>query len=270
MHRTGLERAGAGGQVVDGQRLDRIDVAAAFLPVVRIALGERAHARLERLDDEGAGADRLIEVAVLGYDQQVVVGHDVGQVGVASVEHHGHFIGVARLEVLDHLQIALGARFRVGAPMVIDRVDDVGGRHLLAVGELDALAQLEHPLGGVGVRLPALGKLGNGLVVLVELDQRVAPLVADGLHVVGGVGRGVEAVGGAGAVDAELQIPALLRRLGERSACQRGRERGADAERRRPLHEFAPPHPLMRQQTPQFDLAGHWSLRYRSHPLRLL
>jgi hypothetical protein len=93
---------------------------------------------------------------------------------------------------------------------MVDREDHIGRGQLLAVVERDALAELEHPLGGVVAGLPALGELGHRLDLLVELDQAVAPLEAHHLHVPGRVGRGIEAVGGAGAVDAELEVAAAL------------------------------------------------------------
>ena len=96
---AGLQRAGARGQIVDREGLDGVDVAPALLPVVRVAGREGAHAGLELLDDEGAGAERGGRVGVLRHDHEVIVGDDVGHVRVAGLEHDGDLVRVARLEV---------------------------------------------------------------------------------------------------------------------------------------------------------------------------
>src|SRR3546814_10638971 len=91
-------------------------------------------------------------------------------------------------------------------------------RHLPAVVERDALAQLEDPLGGVGVGLPAFRQLGNGLDLLVELDQAIAPQETHGLDVGRQVGGRIEAVGRFGPIDPDPEIAAFLRRLLDRKS----------------------------------------------------
>ena len=122
-------------------------------------------------------------------------------------------------------------------PDALERVDDVVGRHRLAVLELDALAQLD----GVLLRVvlgDALGQaVGGELVVLVEEQQRL-----EGGHQPGLVGLGddvlaVHDVLGAAAGDPEPEVPAPLGRPGR----GRGRRARADEEEPEPHAAARPP-----------------------------
>src|SRR5882724_1516787 len=125
--------------------------------------------------------------------------------------------------------------------MQVQRIDDVVGIERLAVVEGDALAEVEDPFGGAGLRFPALGQLRYRLVVGAVLDEAIhqgeADLQRDGVR----IGRDVQAVGGAAAGHAEPERAALLRLVGHARLGEQGRGQGrADAERRRAAHEIAP------------------------------
>src|SRR3546814_18411751 len=79
--------------------------------------------------------------------------------------------------------------------MMVDGVDDVGRRQLLAVVKLHALADLEHPLDRAGLGFPAFGQPGRRLGAFVELHPVVAPAIADGLHIGGVISSGSAPVG---------------------------------------------------------------------------
>ena len=129
------------------------------------------------------------------------------------------------------------------AAVQVQRVDGVVGGELLAVRELDALAEVENPVLGAVLRLPALGQIWMRPAVLAPFDDAVEQAMADVDHH-GVVVRGdVDAVGRAAAAEAEPQRAAVLRRLcGERvGARQHGGNREArGAERSGAAHELAP------------------------------
>ena len=95
--------------------------------------------------------------------------------------------------------------------MQVDGEHSVVGGEALAVAELDALAEIEDPLGGTGLGFPVGGELGDGAHIGADFDQRIEEGVADG----GGngvvPGGRVKAFGGGAAADAELQHAALAR-----------------------------------------------------------
>ncbi len=97
------------------------------------------------------------------------------------------------------------------APVQVQRIDHVFHGERLAVVEGDALAQVKNSHSfGARLRLPAFQKLGNGLVVLVDLDQSVHQ--HEGLidrTPVRQLAR-VERVGGRAAADADFRTPPFL------------------------------------------------------------
>jgi hypothetical protein len=195
MHASAHERVMPRGGIVDGDRFDGVDECAIASPVVRISLGEAAYARLERVEDEGARSDSVVERAALRPDAQLVHGQQVGQVGIRAVQRDRHLVFVARLDVGDRRDQRLCARFGILTAVVIERMHDVRGRELLAVVESHALADLEDPFGSAGLCLPALRQGRNELHFIVGLDQQVVELVAKHLNVGRGPASGVEAVG---------------------------------------------------------------------------
>ena len=77
MYAAGLKRACPGGEVVDGDRLDNIEMSPVFLPVIRIALRNDAHAGLKCLDDIASRADRGVGVRLVRHDQHVIIGEEI-------------------------------------------------------------------------------------------------------------------------------------------------------------------------------------------------
>ena len=73
-----------------------------------------------------------------------------------------------------------GVAAGLGIGLVVERRRDILRGHRLAVLELHALADLERPLRGVRVGLPALGEPRHGLELAVREDQVLARLPEDG------------------------------------------------------------------------------------------
>ena len=96
------------------------------------------------------------------------VSHSAVQDGVGRGEHEIDGVIVD----LDGLHVGRRAALdlRAGAAHAVEREDHVVGGEVLAVVELDALAQMEAPLERVD-DLPALGQARNDLEVLVALGQ---------------------------------------------------------------------------------------------------
>ena len=133
-----------------------------------------------------------------------------------------------------------GLRRRIGEQPVVRR-DDVVGRHRLAVGELDALAELVRPLAAGRVRLPADGQLGRERqvrpVAVEELTGDAAQLQRGGLLVRPRLQRAVR-----DGRQADAETPAglaagLLRERYRSLAC--GQQGARDHRRRKPEHRRA-------------------------------
>ena len=86
-------------------------------------------------------------------DHEVIVGHDVGEVGIAAGEVEDHVVAVGG-DLVDAGEQRLAAGLRALAPVMIDGGHNVTGGKRLAVVEFDTLAQLEHPALGTGFGLP--------------------------------------------------------------------------------------------------------------------
>ena len=161
------ERRHAGRGVRRRQDDVLVDVGAARVEVVWVALEHNAHLAGVLLEDIGPGADQaLLEVAVL-LDDLARKDHGDGFGDVLREQHVGRLkvdaqgMRIGRLHALDFLERErLHALLRVGLETVLD----VGGdqlapferRHVLP---LDAPAQLERPHSLVGAPLPGLGEV---------------------------------------------------------------------------------------------------------------
>lgn len=241
MHRPAFQRGHARRRVVDRQHLDRIDEATIGIPVVRIAPGDGADAGLESIQDIGAGADGFVGRRALGHDPDMVVGQDIGQVGVPIAQGDGHLVVVGRGNIGDLVEQGARAGLGLLAAVMIDGIDHVGGLHLLAVVKRHPLAQLDDPDLGAGLGLPTDRQRRLDLVLDVELGQRVVELRAEDLRIAGRVVGGIERVGAAGVVDAEDEGSAALRRLRlHRFGGKAAGERRGDAVSRRLAHELPP------------------------------
>ena len=257
---AGAQRAGAGGGVGNEQVLHRVEVGRIGLPVIRVAADHGGHARLELLQPVAAGADAGLPVqaavGVGGADAQVVVADQVGEVGVAALQGHHHHVLAVRLHILDGLDDADGGRAAVLAAVVIERGDHVRGGEAPAVVELDPLAQLEGPHGGVGRGLPALRELAAQRAVGADLGEVVAQLPGADVDHVGVVDLArIQCVAGGAAGE----------RLPEGAAAGgglRGGEHGAgggdgDAERGGLADEVAAADTRRREQIPDAVVLGH-------------
>ena len=162
----------------DGDHLEEIDLGEAGLPVVLVSLEDRADlARYELIDLVCTRAEALggqIGIGgALGHDARVRVGDGRGPVHVGRGEPHDHRVVVpgehpVRLEAG---QVARPWRGHVGIEEPLVGVHHIGGHERLAVVESDPLAQLEDPLGAVGVGLPVLRQMGRGCEVRVLADE---------------------------------------------------------------------------------------------------
>ena len=173
---------------------------------VRLVAGERgAHLRRVRAEHERAGADERAlparGVVVVRDDDHVVVvgGGQVREVPVRGLQVEGHreVVDLHHAGRLEH-SAERGQRVR-GARRV--RLQLVGVHHVVggqrgAVVELDPLADLECPDGGVGVRRPAGGQhrgqgqaLAGQAQVLAGLREHVQPALVGHGHRVDRRGR---------------------------------------------------------------------------------
>ena len=217
----------------------RVEVAAARLPVVAAVLGDEAHAGLEAFQRVGAGADRLRPVGeVLRHDDEVVVGQDDREVGIAARQRDPDLGRRQRLDLGDLRQNALGRRLGLAA-VHVDRIDAVVGVERLAVGELDALADVEHPLVAPGFT----SQLSNSSPVgLPSASNSIRQLQISSRRDHDGVrhrcaGRGCR---GRAAFHAQAQRAALLRRRLRQGRSRAEPEAEAEAERGGARHQLAP------------------------------
>ena len=131
----------------------------------------------------GYGSDFLNDLAVLiQFDVVAVLIHPVGG-GLQSQQVSGVIIVVVGVGHLGHVPVVLAAGIVVGVQDVVGGVHPVVGLdlgHFSAglVHPFHALADVEGPLAGVGVGLPAFGQRG--------LDHAVAVILDEGVHHVGG------------------------------------------------------------------------------------
>ncbi len=154
-HHAVLARA----RIVDQEDLGRVDESHVLLPAIGIQLQLGPHAGLEGLQGIGARPDARLPIglAVLGrHDVEVIIGQNIGEVGVAALQGEDHAVRAVGLDILDAGHDAFGAGLGVLAPVQVQRGDDVLGLERLAVVPLDALAQLEDPGLGVVAGLPSL------------------------------------------------------------------------------------------------------------------
>ena len=181
----------------------------------------------------------------------MIVGHQIGHVGIGLAEGDRDLVAIRRLDVLDDLHLAGRTRFGIRAAVAVEGEDHIGGGHLLAAVELDALAQLEDPaLGGIEA-FPALRQLARGLAGGAHLDQCIAEEITDLDRHLGLIGRRVEAVGAGTALQREHGIAALLRRRQGRLGQKGGRQGDAETDSRGALHESPPGEPAADRQISQ-------------------
>ena len=102
----------------------------------------------------------------------MIVGEHIGEIRVGRVEGDLDLVSREFLDVLDRLHRAGRARLGLAA-MQVQRIDRVVRVEILAVGEFDALAQVQHPFGGAVLALPARRQFGDRLAVGRPFDETV-------------------------------------------------------------------------------------------------
>ena len=162
---AGLELHQAGVVIRHQDVLDLLGLGHALLAVIGIGLQGQAAALHPLLEHVGAGADGVAQVLLVAH------GFGIGLVAQHHVEaaQLGQEGGVGLLQGNDHLLVGglnrvngLGDVAVVGGlivPGAVEGPDPVAGLHVLAVGELDALYQIE----GVGQAVVADGPVGGQL-----------------------------------------------------------------------------------------------------------
>ena len=201
---AGLELHQAGVVIRHQDVLDLLGLGHALLAVIGIGLQGQAAALHPLLEHVGAGADGVAQVLLVAH------GFGIGLVAQHHVEaaQLGQEGGVGLLQGNDHLLVGglnrvngLGDVAVVGGlivPGAVEGPDPVAGLHVLAVGELDPLHQVE----GVGQAVVADGPVGgqlglDGAVVAGEhqaLEDLLGHLDLGGAHA-GGVGLDVLGLG---------------------------------------------------------------------------
>ena len=208
-----LQRGCARIHVADRQHLDRVEMGAIRLPVIRVLADDGFDTRLVGFEDVAAGADPGVEIhVILGHDEHRGQRQNRGETCIRLVQGDRHLIGGGGLNVLDHGDQRLGLADRVLAPVQVDREDHVIGIHRLAVVEFDTLAQLEHPDGQIVVGFPAGRKLRDENAAGTDLDQVVADLPLQVLHEFRLVHLRVQRLTRVETADSEAERSAGLRR----------------------------------------------------------
>mmetsp|Transcript_18179 Transcript_18179/g.28464 ORF Transcript_18179/g.28464 Transcript_18179/m.28464 type:complete len:531 (+) Transcript_18179:13802-15394(+) len=213
-------------------------------PVIVAALEHHTHARFVSFQRVGAGADGIRHTvkAAVGLDDQVVVGHQVGQVSVADTQRDFERVAVGP-HALDALHDAQGTGLGLFVGVARHRLHDVFGGDGLTVGEHHACADFEAPDRGVGRAFPAFGDEAVQGAVGVQFNEGLAPAEAARKRHVRGPCGGVLAVGAFAALDAHSEGAArngCCVAVCTGCICQDGgRDSGGDAECGGAAHEFA-------------------------------
>ena len=243
-------------RIEDHQVLDLVEMCPIGLEVVGIALEEGPHARIERVDDVGAGpvaaGDVDVAVPVGGHDDEPVVAEHEGEVRVGRLQPDHDLVVAVLAHLLDGLEQRPDRRRAVLAAVPVDRVDHVLRRQGLAVVEGDPLAQSEHPGPALVAGLDALRKLRANRAVRLNFGQVVAPapVVAELHHRTGALQR-IQGLRGRPRGEALAQPPALLRRRRQHRIGHRECARQGNARRHRSGDELAAIDRAARKLPPQ-------------------
>ena len=182
----------------------------------------------------GSGSRLPVDLAVApgGTDEDMVVAHQERKVGVAALQGDRDAMRSIRLDRLDSAENSLCRGLGIVGEMMPEGVDDIPGVERLAVVELDALANLEHPRLRVRGGVPALRQLRNQLTRGRHLGQVVADLAEQYVDHVGIQNEpGVQDVAGRATRGPDAQPTALLRRrpcLVEHGRCRGCRQTERD------------------------------------------
>ena len=206
------QRVQARSRVEDRQQHDLVEMRAVRLPVIRIAVQRCLHARLVAFDNVATAAvcRGRVDLAIrAGHDRQVIVRHQIGEIGIRRVQRDDDILPVD-LDVGDGVKIGLHGRCRRFAAVMVERGDHIIGGQRLAGVEGYALADLEDP-GRAIRRLPAFGDLGHKIAVGRNLDQLVVARGGEGLDVKLIPQAGIVAVCRGTVADTDAEDSAFLR-----------------------------------------------------------
>ena len=175
------------------------------------------------------------------HDEEMVIGHEEREVGIASVQFEHNTIRPVLRDLLDRCDVGLGRGFGLFAAVMVDRGDDIVCRHRLAVGELDALAKVEDPSRRVVIGFPGFCHVADEIPVRVDLGQGVVGREAERHHIGVGIGLRVEGIGCAALGKTDAKPAALLGRIGaHRPRTDHRQRRAGHAECCRTRQEFTP------------------------------
>ena len=159
MHLAGRQCRDTRGGVIHDDQFDTVHEAAVGAPVVLVPLESGAHASLIVGQLVGAGADagrRVVQTAIR-LDDQMVVGQDQRQVGIALSQGDDQVAALV-LDGLQRPQKPKRTGFRLIVRVALQGGDYVGDSHFLAVVKFYTLADLECPGDSVGVEIARLRK----------------------------------------------------------------------------------------------------------------
>jgi len=141
----------------DGKRLKLIEMASALFPVIGVTGGKGSYPWLPAFQHIGAGADPFFPFRTgraRGTDGEMVITHDKREIRTPAGKFEDYLIFAVGSDIFDIFQIGLGPGLRFFAPVMINGIDNILGRHCLAVMKLHALAQLECPDFGIWRGVP--------------------------------------------------------------------------------------------------------------------
>ncbi|VTR70835.1 hypothetical protein DESC_860011 [Desulfosarcina cetonica] len=208
---TGLERIGAGVDIIDTQNLHLVEPGPIGFEIIGIAHGKGAHPGLEGLDFVPAGENPRGKVGALGAHHKMVVAQGEGKVGVAAFQFERQGVLVLFFHADDRFDQRLGSRFGARLEVPVDGIDHVVGVHGFAVVELDALAQVKNPFLGIRCGFPSFGQLGCRPAVGIDLHQAVGQgAIHQDLRHHGQLDARIKGVRGGAAVEAQPQPAATF------------------------------------------------------------
>ena len=215
VHLTGLQCGGPGCGIVQHQNFDFVRKAAVFrIPEIVAALERVTDARFVNFQRVSTCADRRRGVvhAAVGLNDQVIVGHQIGQVGVGRFQIDDEIVAV-HFHVGNALHDAKGTRFAFLVRMALHGFQHVLGCHVLAVRKGDTLADLEHPLFRICRSFDTFGHAEINLAIRVDIQQGFTPGIKVVQRNFGRGQRGVLRVGGFATGRADLDRAAPFGRL---------------------------------------------------------
>jgi hypothetical protein len=184
------------------------------LPVTVMFAQRGADPWLETVDPVRPAAvcrGRIDPAVSCGHDRQVIIGHKIGEIGIAPAQRHDDRIRTVGPYLDDRIDDGLGGRSAVGAAVIVDRRDHIVSRHGSAAVEGDPRSDSQRPDRGIGAGFPAFCHFAYQRAVGCDLRQIVVPSLGKDLDKVRVSHAGIVVVYRAPRVEANPQSPALVR-----------------------------------------------------------